>query len=303
MHPRLYSSLIYFECCGRLSSFSAAARELCVTTGAVSQQIRKLEQQLGLVLFERASGGIALTDPGRELLAVTSESIMTIQSTIARLQSNSDAAVVRIRSTPSFAFKWLIPRLKAFSQTFPAIKVETFAEAALLNLQQADFDLAIDYRQDGAIDGYEVELLLKEQLLPVVSPDYPQGLGGIDTEWSSMTLLHDALPWAGAARDAEWRYWLDRSGLDTVVSDRGHYFNRSDMAIAAAEAGLGVAMARSSLVQQELAQGRLWAPFEAQPSGCSHYLLLPHKAGSKPAARKLQQWLLGVDSEAQISRD
>ncbi|WP_243633817.1 LysR substrate-binding domain-containing protein [Motiliproteus coralliicola] len=295
MHPRLYSSLIYFEYCGRLGSFSSAARELCVTTGAVSQQIRKLEQHLGFPLFVRSPGGIALTDQGRELLAVTRDSVAAIQSTIARFQSVSDGAVVRIRSTPSFAFKWLIPKLNAFHQAFPAIKVETYAEAALLDLQRADFDLAIDYRQDAEVDGFEVSLLFAEQLLPVVSPDYPHRIGEQrEDDWSALTLLHDALPWTGAPRDAEWRYWLDRSGLASVSSDRGHFFNRSDMAIAAAEAGLGVAMARSSLVQQELAQGRLLAPFEAQPSGCNHYLLLPRSATANPAALKLQQWLLDL---------
>ncbi|OZG72620.1 transcriptional regulator [Hahella sp. CCB-MM4] len=289
---RTFSMLIYFEACGRLLSFSAAARELYVTTGAVSQQIRKLEEQLGIKLFERRPSGIRLTAKGNELLTVTRQSIEAIRQTVERLQVNSIDTAVRLTSTPSFVFKWLIPMLKEFNLNNPDIKIETYAEAALLNLSTASFDLAIDYSK-GEYQNFDATLLVEEILLPVISPEYMKGANWQDPKiWDSVSLLHDAMPWSDAPRDAEWRYWLDQSGLTDVSSRQGHYFNRSDMAIAAADAGLGVALARGSLVKEELASGRLIAPLPAVPSCCNYYLVTPKGKAISHSVGVLRDWLL-----------
>ncbi|WP_431685755.1 LysR substrate-binding domain-containing protein [Hahella sp. NBU794] len=289
---RTFSTLIYFEACGRLLSFSEAARELYVTTGAVSQQIRKLEEQLGIKLFERRPSGIQLTAKGSELLTVTRQSIDAIRLTIDRLQTSPNDSSVRLTSTPSFVFKWLIPMLKEFNLSHPDIKIETYAEAALLKLGAASFDLAIDY-SDGEYQNFDATLLVEEILLPVISPEYMKGANWRDPRiWDSVSLLHDAMPWPDSPRDAEWRYWLDRSGLPDAPSQQGHYFNRSDMAIAAADAGLGVALARGSLVKEELASGRLIAPLPATPSCCNYYLITPKGKAISHNASVLKDWLL-----------
>lgn len=299
LHARTFSSLIYFEACGRLRSFSAAAQELSVTTGAVSQQIRKLEEQLGLRLFERLPAGIKLTSEGSELLAVTRQSVDAIRLVVDRLRENVEASVVRLKSTPSFVFKWLIPRLNEFSQAFPEVKVETFAEAALLDLNAAEFDLAIDYGE-GRYRGFDAVQLVEEALMPVISPDYITDADWRDPGiWKRVVLLHDALPWPGSPRDVEWRYWFDQSGLTDIPSEHGHYFNRSDMAIAAADAGLGVALARSSLVEEELENGRLIAPLPAIASCCHYYIVTPKQKKMSQGATVLRDWLL---SKTALSR-
>lgn len=294
LSARTFSALITFEACGRLLSFSDAARELCVTTGAVSQQIRKLEEQLAMRLFVRAARGIQLTPEGAQLLSATQQSIEGVEKTVKQLQSRLNGSVVRLKSTPSFVFKWLIPKLQAFNQHHPDVKVETYADAALLDLAGADFDLAIDY-SDGEYADFDATLLVRETLLPVVSPDYMPDADWRDPAiWQQVSLLHDAMPWPDAPKDAEWRYWLDQAGLRHVDSDRGHYFNRADMSIAAADAGLGMALARGSLVVDELASGRLIAPFEALPSCCHYYLLLPQGTEAGHNVRVLRDWLLAA---------
>lgn len=291
---RILSSLVHFEACGRLLSFSDAARELSVTTGAVSQQIRKLEEALGLKLFDRRPRGIRLTQDGHELLQVTQQSVESIEAVIDELQHRDGGNRVRLKSTPSFVFKWLIPHLRAFNRRFPEIRVETYADAALLDLAGGDFDLAIDY-STGDYEDFDAQLLVHETLLPVTSPNYMPDADWSDPAiWQQVSLLHDAMPWPGAPGDAEWRYWLDQSGLTSVDSARGHYFNRADMAIAAADAGLGIALARGSLVNEELESGRLIAPFEAVPSCCDYYLLLPRAIRTGTSTLELRDWLLAL---------
>lgn len=288
---RTLASLVHFEACGRLLSFSDAAKELSVTTGAVSQQIRKLEDKLGMKLFERQPRGILLTPEGKELLLVTQQSVEAIEAVVEMLQKRSAEDVVRLKSTPSFVFKWLIPHLRTFNRKFPDIRVETYADAALLDLTGGDFDLAIDY-SNGEYQDFEAQLLMHETLLPVTSPNYmPDADWNDPAVWQKISLLHDSMPWPDSPRDAEWRYWLDQCGLNNVSSTRGHYFNRADMAIAAADAGLGIALARGSLVSEELESGRLIAPFPPVASCCDYYLLIPKGTAEGSSARVLRDWL------------
>ncbi len=291
LNSRTLASLVHFEACGRLLSFSDAAKELSVTTGAISQQIRKLEDVLGMKLFERNPRGILLTPEGKELLLVTQQSVEAIEAVLEMLQKRQGEDVVRLKSTPSFVFKWLIPHLRAFNRNHPDIRVETFADAALLDLNSNDFDLAIDY-SNGQYQDFDAQLLMHESLVPVTSPNYMPDADWSDPEiWKRVSLLHDSMPWPNSPRDAEWRYWLDQSGLTQVVSSSGHYFNRVDMAIAAADAGLGIALARSSLIKDELESGRLIAPFPPVQSCCDYYLLLPKGTADVANARVLRDWL------------
>ncbi|MBY4677696.1 LysR substrate-binding domain-containing protein [Marinobacterium arenosum] len=291
------AALRTFEAAGRLLSFSEAARELCVTTGAVSQQIRKLEEQLGVALFERRVRAIALTPAGEELLGVTRRSLESLSLAVERIQRQTAEAAVRLKAIPSFVFKWLIPRLQAFHSRWPDIRVETFADAALLDIAGGDFDLAIDYGRDGHYPGFESHLLLPETLLPVMAPDYMPHTDWRDPQsWRQAALLHDAMPWPGAPKDAEWRRWLDQSGLSAVDSSCGHSFNRVDMAIEAAAAGLGIALARGAVVREALASGRLVAPLPPVAADCTYYLLIPEGTLASAPARLVADWLLQVAS-------
>ncbi|MBN3563868.1 LysR family transcriptional regulator [Aliamphritea spongicola] len=294
LHPRIFTTLVYFSACARHLSFTAAARELHITTGAVSQQIRKLETQLGFQLFIRQPDGIRLTQDGTKLQQVTDQAVGRINDVIHELQ-RSDHSELRLYSTPSLVFKWLIPKLRDFSLEYPRIKVSAFAETSLTNPdRQTGFDLLIDYRLNSDHCGQNTEKLMDEFIFPVASPAYLQGRDVSDKNfWNKVTLLHDDTPWRNAERDSEWRYWLAQTGRESVPGNSGHFFNRSDMAIAAACAGLGIAMARSTLVSDELQNGQLITPFETVKSNCSYYLSAPATGehSSHQNGATLRDWL------------
>jgi LysR family glycine cleavage system transcriptional activator len=292
INAQTLAALRTFEAASRALSFTRAAEELHVTTGAVSQQIKHLEAQLGFRLFERLPRGLNLTGEGQQLFVVVHKCLLDLDGCVQRLQRGMLEGEIRFRSTPSLLFKWLVPRLHLFQAGYPDIRVETFAEESLLRTEPRDFDLAIDYSFGEYRDLVAVPLLA-ETLFPVASPDYAAGRDWKDpASWQDMTLLHDSMPWREARRDAEWRFYLDQAGLGAVDSDRGHYFNRADLAMEAAAAGLGVALARGCLIDEDLDRGRLVAPLPALPSCCTYYLI--HRPGALDNARLrvFFDWLL-----------
>ena len=289
----LLPALHTFEAAARSGSFTGAARALHLTTGAVSQQIKQLEQGLDLTLFERHSRGIRLTSAGAQLYQAVSQGLQQIDACLAQLAwQNTASGEVRLKLTPSFAYKWLVPRLPAFYAAHPDIRVLTFAEGAVLDDRNNDFDLAIDYGRAPYSQG---ELVLSESLVPVMSPEYADkhDWHSRAMDWGDVVLLHDAMPWLGAARDTEWRYWFDCRGFNDVDSDRGHYFNRTDMAMEAAAAGVGVAMARGALVAEAFAQGRLISPYAPLDADTGYYLLRGAGEQQRGAVGIFMQWLLG----------
>lgn len=264
------SGLATFEVTAQFSSFTKAAEHLHITTGAVSQQIRQLELKLNFALFNRHSRGITLTEQGQILFDVVHQSLRDIQTMIAKLQQPTAEGEIRLKLTPSFAYKWLVPRLQDFYQQHPEIKIRTFAEGALVDHKEAGYDLVIDYCRQPHNKGV---LLLPEGLQPVMSPEYEKRFNWNDPAcWRQVTLLHDAMPWRDARPDFEWHYWFENMNLK-ADSEQGHYFNRTDMAMAAAEAGLGVAMARCALLKNDLTSGKLVSPFAPVSANAGYYLI------------------------------
>ncbi|MFT5808005.1 MAG: LysR family glycine cleavage system transcriptional activator [Moritella dasanensis] len=302
VNDNLLSGLATFAATASCHSFTQAAARLHITTGAISQQIKQLEQNLQLSLFERHSRGIRLTPAGQQLHQVVEQSITEISNVISQLQQvNRNTGDVHLKLTPSFAYKWLVPRLQHFYQQYPDIKIHTFAEGALVDHTDTNYDLAIDYGQspyqanDKKINA---ALLLAEQLLPVMSPQY---MAQFDWEqaldYQNITLLHDAMPWQHADKDAEWQFWLQQMSLTTptknALSKHGHYFNRTDMAMVAAAAGLGVALARCALFNHgftaaDLAKEGLASPFSPIDAQAGYYLIQHHHS---PAIECFKTWL------------
>lgn len=285
----ILSHLQTFDVAAEHGSFTKAAAQLHVTTGAISQQIRLLEDQLGFPLFERHSRGISLTSSGHQLHRVVNSSLKDISTTINSLrQKNTESGVVRLKLTPSFAYKWLVPRLHQFYQQFPEIRVQTYAEGALVNAKERNFDLAIDYGRHPYPDA-NAECILVEQLIPVMSPEYMARFNWNDKMcWQDVVLLHDAMPWYGSQQDEEWRQWFDQNDLPETDSDRGHFFNRTDMAMAAAEAGLGVALGRLALVDRDFETEKLVSPFKPKATGTGYYLL---QTTDNTATQCFKDWL------------
>ena len=141
----LFSGLVTFEIAAKHGSFTQAASYLHITTGAISQQINLLESQLSIKLFERHSRGIKLTFAGQQIYQVVKNNFYEIESLITKLQQGqSQDGDIKLKLTPSFAYKWLVPRLQKFYTLYPNINIQTFAEGALVDHQDDNFDLAID---------------------------------------------------------------------------------------------------------------------------------------------------------------
>ncbi|PFG46230.1 DNA-binding transcriptional LysR family regulator [Vibrio sp. ES.051] len=299
MRGNRISGLWLFTQVAEHQTFTGAARFLHLTTGAVSQQIIQLEASLGFTLFERHSRGIRLTAKGGQLHQATQFHFSELSKLLDELKAEKHTNEIRLKLTPSFAFKWLVPKLESFHHDNPDIQVQIFAEGALVNSERKDYDVAIDYGLHPYRDS-NAELILDEQLLPVMSPKYLEdhrwlkaplnGQKGLmsSEQWQKATLLHDAMPWEKATRDYEWLYWASNMGVD-LKTDVGHFFNRTDMAMSAAEAGVGIAMARLALLDDELTTQRLVSPFEPIPANAGYYLIMNTRTH---ATETFRTWLL-----------
>ncbi len=299
MRSNVISGLWLFSQVAEHTSFTGAARHLHLTTGAVSQQIIHLEEALGFTLFERHSRGIRLTAKGIQLQQAAQLHFSELGKLLDELKVDKHNNEIKLKLTPSFAFKWLVPKLESFHLEHPEIQVQIFAEVALVNSDLKDYDVAIDY----GLHPYrhkDAELLLDEQLLPVMSLKYLEDHRWLKTsltnhdsyssmeQWKEATLLHDALPWDKATRDYEWLFWASAMGLN-FKTDVGHFFNRTDMAMSAAEAGVGIAMARMALIEDELITQRLVSPFNPIPANAGYYLITNTISDS---TEKFRSWLL-----------
>ncbi|GEK46228.1 LysR substrate-binding domain-containing protein [Halomonas pacifica] len=243
-------------------SFTRAAEELHVTTGAVSQQIKQLEERLGFKLFRRLPRRLELTDEGRRLAAVVDEAYQAVGQEVRRLRSGVMSGILRLRSVPSFLAKWLMPRLPRLQARFPDIEVQVIAEDSNISLRDGDFDLALDLN-DGHYPGFSITPLMDELIFPVCAPSLMRGKPPLrrPEDLAYYPLLHDVTAWRGSHDYAEWEHYLEAIAAPHVNVRRGYTFNRNQLTMEAAIAGMGVAIARRTLITDELKRGALIAPF------------------------------------------
>ncbi|NRA71232.1 MAG: LysR family transcriptional regulator [Gammaproteobacteria bacterium] len=286
LNAQMMAALRSFSVAARTGSFTSAGLELHISAAAISQQMANFEQQLQLTLFERHSRGIRLTSDGATLFATVSPCLENITNTINSLQKTKKLQHIKLKSTPSFAYKWLVPRLQNFYQRYPDITVQIFADGGLVDTNTTDFDIAIDY---GPIPYQELDsskksrLLMAEFLVPVMNSAYAKKYQWQDLNtWQHVTLLHDAMPWRDAKYNSEWQYWFETMGLSHQLSTSGHSFNRTDMAMEAAAAGQGIALGRSALLEQDLLSGNLIAPFSPIAANCGYFLITTLNADITP---------------------
>jgi LysR family glycine cleavage system transcriptional activator len=297
--PRMFlnsstlASLRFFEAAARLSSFKEAALELHVSQGAVSQQIKQLEEALGCKLFYRLTRQIALTDEGRRFAAIVARSLGDIEREARTLAAAHARIAIRVRAAPSFALRWLVPRLGEFYAQHPDIKLSITAVHGYFDPARREFDLAIESSK-GKVPVLHSEALMEDYLVPVCSPKYLAKHAFLKKprDLARCTLLHDGQPWIGADEDAEWRHWLKEVGGVDVDSTQGQFFSLANMAIEAALTHQGVAMGRTSLVQDLLEAGELVAPL-AQPvkSATKYWLAYPGELVSNPGLQAVIRWL------------
>ena len=288
------ASLRFFEAAARLLSFSRAAAELNVTQGAVSHQIKYLEESLGCKLFYRLPKQVKLTEQGEQFGNIVKRALKDLdEGAEATVASTRSMINVRLRAGPSFALRWLVPRLGKLYALRPDIKLHVIGAYGYFDPVHRDFDLAVEFLQ-GPVAALHTEVLLEEYLTPVCSPEYLAKHQFLKTpaDLGRCTLLHDGDAWASATEDAEWRVWLSEAGALEVDSNQGQFFSLANMAIEAALTHQGVAMGRLSLIKELLESERLVTPFNQRVKCPSSYCLVyPTELASRPGVRAVVEWL------------
>lgn len=282
------NALRCFEIVAAQLSIKKAAAALNVSESAVSRQVKILEDQLGTPLFQRNHNGLEITDAGQRLALSVKEAFDHIAEAITPFRAEQET--VTIKCLPTFALRWLLPRLKAFQERHPLVKVSVQTRLNDMTLNDADADLGIRYGMGNwPLDC--VTELYPEWILPVCAPSYGGGrFSGADLP--EATLLHP-LP---DRRD--WRTWSEKSGMQ-IETRHGLDFDALDMALSAAEAGLGVAMTDVVLAHEAIQDGRLIVPLrKAVPTGISYYLVRPPGMRRRREVRLVDEWICDEISAA-----
>ncbi len=282
------NSLRAFEAAGRHLNFRAAADELGVTQGAVAQQVRGLEELLGIKLFERVAKGLAFTSPGRSYHGEISEAFSVLGNATAKLKP--EPAKVTISVTPSFAAKWLIPNLSSLTEAHPDIDLRVLATESMLSFHADGIDLAIRQTKPPFGANLEATLLFAQEVIAVASPmlvsEKPLPLG-IETI-RQMVLLHDTHNlWAEFFRQLPDTY---ESSTNRTLS-----FSQTSLSIDAALAGQGIALASRFLVERDIQAGHLVQVVTDSLKGERNFFLLALKsARRKEAVQQVIDWLLSA---------
>lgn len=286
------NSLRAFVVAARHMSFSKASSELHVTPAAISQQIRQLEEQLGCELFRRSSRALALTEEGQACLPGLAEAFEKIVEALERIDATQETGPLTVSVAPSFAAKWLVPRLENFREVHPEIDVQISASMHLVDFTSEEVDCAIRYG-GGDYGDLFAERILQETVFPVCSPLLQQNgaLPRHPVDLGYFTLLHDASPDQDPSCP-DWGMWLKAAGVHGIDVSRGLRFNQSSLVLEAAIAGQGVALAKGQLAAEDLRTGRLVRPFNvAHKLDFAYYLVCPQRKTSLAKVAAFRRWL------------
>jgi len=285
-----FLSLRVFEAAARLGSFARAADELDISAGAVSQHIRALEDFAGQPLFRRLGRGVQLTDAGQATLVHATTAMAEVLQAGRAMRTSLRGQRISISTAPSFASKWLIPRLSQFQDMHPGADVRVSADMELTDFAGSDIDLAIRYGP-GGYEGLQYERLMSESVVVVCSPRLLAQAGAVD-DLAGLPLIHDDT----AERDPTcptWAMWFAARGVRRDDVERGLRFNQSSLAIEAAAAGKGLALAKLQLARGDLAGGALIAPFSgsAAPVSFAYWLVWPKGRRFELVQKAFIEWL------------
>ncbi|MGE5128682.1 MAG: transcriptional regulator GcvA [Sphingomonadaceae bacterium] len=293
--PRLPSLdlLKGFEAAARLLSFTRAGEELHLTQSAVSRQIKDLEEQLGVALFERRHRALALTEAGRTLFPAAAQVLQAMRAATDRLRALSARRALAVTTTHSFAALWLIPRLARFTRGHPGVDVRIAADTRVQDLEREGLDIAIRHGA-ASLAGPNALRLFGERVFPVCSPkllaDPKRPLRQPADLRHHVLLQYDdpdgRHPWL------HWKTWLEVERLTDLRPAGSLLFSGYEQIIPAAIAGNGVALGRSPLVREALASGELVAPFKRSADPARAYFAIVSKtAVSRPEVAQFLAWL------------
>jgi len=298
-----FSALRVFECAARHLSFKRAAQELYITPAAVSQQIKTLEHQLGVKLFNRLNRGLSLTDEATIGLPALIEGFQNIADSVHRIRSASENATLTVWMAPSFAAKWLIPRLHRFSDTQPGIDLNISASRNLIdsnstkntipaeNFHRDNVDIAIRFGK-GNYPGCRVDKLFSVSAIPLCSPELLEGKHPLHApeDLRFHTLLHDDTMYEGRP---DWTTWLKAADVSNVDSSHGVHFNHVSLALTAAVEGQGVVLSMKALASDDIAAGRLVIPFNlGLPLEYAYYVITLEEFADYPRTAAFRDWLI-----------
>lgn len=281
-----------FEAVARHRSFTLAAGELCLTQGAVSRQIRTLEEELDLRLFNRRHRATELTAEGQRLFESVTRGLDEIGACLVALGAAAKAPQITVSASVAFAWFWLMPRLERFGALQPEIDLRVLATDQPVLPGAGEADVAILFGS-GQWDGLDARLLFGERVYPVCSPAYlrahPALLRAEDLLDQTLLHLEYGKPSFGGV---DWRTWLLRQGVNGQPVRRGLRFNSYPMVLQAAEAGHGVALGWSYVTDPLLAEGRLVCPVDrVVETRDSYYLCTSKGADHAPGIMAFLDWI------------
>lgn len=272
-----------FEATARTGSLTRAAEQLNLTHGAISHQIKALEAHLGAALLERAGRGVRLTDEGERFAARVRVALAELTEALRELAEQRNPRQLRITVLPSFAARWLLPRIGRFVAAHREIDVDVRASNALADFRRDDLDVGIRHGF-GDWPGLVVEKLMEDMYFPVCSPRIAGGVPKRPADLARYTLLR--------SEGEPWKPWFEAAGLDWREPSRGSIFSDSSHTMHAALEGQGVALARISLLGNDLATGALVKPFAIEiASAKNHYLVYPPRLRDAPKVKLFRAWL------------
>ncbi len=292
----------YFEASARLLSFTKAGEELFVSQSAISQQVISLESYLGFKLFNRGSRQLTLTREGKKLYEASQKALGLISGALNSIQTQTLAGTLTLVAAPSIVSKWLLPRLPRFYLEHPEVELNIAVKIEMANpsvwiphFRSYNADIAICFEN---VPSKELSYiyLFDDSLYPVCSPDFQKkNKVRHPSDLSNLPILKDS-----NQQDfftCNWNEWLEKSGHQGTEIGQGYSFNHLDLMIQAAINGQGVALARRSLVEDDIKEGRLVKLFEETPSGAFYLAVLKdHEENSR--VKVFVKWLKSELNEA-----
>ena len=279
-----------FEAAAREGSLTRAAESLHLTHGAISHQLKALEAELGVRLVERAGRGIRLTDEGERFAGRVRASLAELAAAVREVSDRANPRQLRVSVMPSFAARWLLPRIGSFLVAHPDIDLDVRANNALVDFAREDVDVAIRLGS-GDYPGLTTEYLMDDVYFLACSPKIAGGLPARPADLDRYLLLRSEREF--------WQPWFAAAGLDWPEPARGPMFNDTSHMMQAAIEGQGIVLARSSLIGNDLANGVLVRVFDITVlSPHRYFLVYPPRLGGAPKLDRFRTWL-----KSEIAKD
>jgi LysR family transcriptional regulator, glycine cleavage system transcriptional activator len=283
------NALRSFDAAARHLSFAAAAAELGVTAAAVSVQVRRLEQWVGAPLFVRGHRSIALSTTGRTLAPRLKSLFVEMEHLLSEV-ANFDVTSLQISAMPTFASKWVAPRLASFIRRYPQIQVRIVGADRRADFERDGVDVGLRYG-DGNYGELYSELIAPARAFPVCSPALAARLGKDPAAIDPALLLHDESSLVAPGLPT-WSAWFAQAGVPRGVDSGGVLFGNSHMALSAAIAGQGLALGLAPLVDEDLAAGRLVKPFAVEiPSAFGFWFVCRRDRLHEPKIAAFRGWV------------